>query len=158
MARLFNVYKKDGTKILTEVTSPATITGLAVNTEYTTGDYQVTAIDGDAPESTKIDIPAFKTAPYDTVATISATLGTLRFNNVGDTQQTTAIVMPSTANQTVVFSTDYPEYFKIEQTGSTAIVTLLKDNTVPELMENLDIKITSEDGLVSKVIQCFHTV
>lgn len=63
MAKVFNVYKKDGTKVLTEVTSPATITGLVANTQYAKGDYQATAIDDDAPESEKVDIPAFKTLP-----------------------------------------------------------------------------------------------
>lgn len=61
MARVFNVYKKDGTKVLDDVTSPAVITGLTADTQYNTGDYQVSAIEDDKPESEKVDVPAFKT-------------------------------------------------------------------------------------------------
>ncbi|WAX22081.1 tail tube protein [Enterococcus phage vB_EfaS_Ef6.1] len=63
MTKKFNVYKKDGTKVLTEVASPAVITGLTADTTYTKGDYQVSAIEDGKPESEKIDIPEFKTQP-----------------------------------------------------------------------------------------------
>lgn len=61
MARVFNVYKKDGTKVLDGVTSPAVITALTADTQYAKGDYKVSAIDDDKPESEKVDLPAFKT-------------------------------------------------------------------------------------------------
>lgn len=61
MAKVFNVYKKDGTKVLTEVASPAVITGLTAGTTYAKGDYQVSAIEDGKAESKKIDIPEFKT-------------------------------------------------------------------------------------------------
>lgn len=61
MARVFNVYKKDGTKVLDGVASPAVVTGLTADTQYAKGDYQVSAIDDDKPESAKVDVPAFKT-------------------------------------------------------------------------------------------------
>lgn len=62
MSRVFNIYKKDGTKVLDKVSSPAVITALTQDTQYNKGDYQATAIDDDKPESEKVDIPAFKTA------------------------------------------------------------------------------------------------
>lgn len=61
MARKFNVYKKTGEKVVTEATSPVTITGLTAETEYKKGDFQVTAIEDGKAESTKVDVPAFTT-------------------------------------------------------------------------------------------------
>lgn len=61
MAKKFNVYKKTGEKIVTEQASPVTITGLTAETTYAKGDYQVTAIEDGKPESTKVDVPEFKT-------------------------------------------------------------------------------------------------
>lgn len=63
MGKVFNVYKKDGTKVLTEDTSPAVITGLTADTTYAKGDYKVSAIEEGKPESEKVDIPEFKTQP-----------------------------------------------------------------------------------------------
>lgn len=63
MAKVFNVYKKDGTKVLTEVASPAVIAGLTADTTYAKGDYKVSAIEDGKPESEKVDIPEFKTQP-----------------------------------------------------------------------------------------------
>lgn len=61
MVRKFNVYKKTGEKVVTEATSPVTITGLIAETEYAKGDFQVTAIEDGKAESTKVDVPAFTT-------------------------------------------------------------------------------------------------
>lgn len=61
MAKVFNVYKKTGEKIVTEQASPVTITGLTAETTYAKGDFQVTAIEEGKPESTKVDVPAFTT-------------------------------------------------------------------------------------------------
>ncbi|QAX97302.1 hypothetical protein Max_09 [Enterococcus phage vB_EfaS_Max] len=61
MAKVFNVYKKSGKKVVTEQPSPITITGLKAETDYATGDYQVTAIEDGKPESSKVDVPAFTT-------------------------------------------------------------------------------------------------
>lgn len=61
MAKLFNVYKKTGEKVVTEQPSPVTITGLTVETPYSKGDFQVTAIEDGKPESSKVDVPAFTT-------------------------------------------------------------------------------------------------
>lgn len=61
MVRKFNVYKKSGEKVVTEATSPVTITGLTASTEYAKGDFQVTAIEDGKPESSKVDVPAFTT-------------------------------------------------------------------------------------------------
>lgn len=61
MAKKFNVYKKTGEKVVTEQTSPVTITGLTAETVYAKGDYQVTAIEDGKPESSKVDVPAFTT-------------------------------------------------------------------------------------------------
>lgn len=61
MAKKFNVYKKTGEKVVTEATSPVTITGLTPETEYKKGDFQVTAIEDGKAESTKVDVPAFTT-------------------------------------------------------------------------------------------------
>ena len=61
MAKVFNVYKKTGKKVVTEQPSPVTITGLNAETEYAKGDYQVTAIEDGKPESSKVDVPAFTT-------------------------------------------------------------------------------------------------
>lgn len=63
MAKVFNVYKKNGTKVLTEVTSPAKITGLTADTTYPKGEFQVSAIEEGKKESEKVDIPEFKTKP-----------------------------------------------------------------------------------------------
>jgi hypothetical protein len=63
MAKVFNVYKKTGEKVVTEKPSPVTITGLTAETPYSKGDFQVTAIEDGKPESSKVDVPAFtKTA------------------------------------------------------------------------------------------------
>lgn len=61
MAKVFNVYKKTGEKIVTEQPSPVTITGLTAETGYAKGDFQVTAIEDGKPESSKVDVPAFTT-------------------------------------------------------------------------------------------------
>lgn len=61
MAKVFNVYKKTGEKIVTEKPSPVTITGLTAETEYAKGDFQVTAIEDGKPESSKVDVPVFTT-------------------------------------------------------------------------------------------------
>lgn len=61
MAKLFNVYKKTGEKIVTEKPSPVTITGLTAETEYQKGDFKVTAIEDGKSESSKVDVPAFTT-------------------------------------------------------------------------------------------------
>lgn len=61
MVRKFNVYKKTGEKVVTEATSPVTITGLTAETEYAKGDFQVTAIEDGKAESTKVDVLAFTT-------------------------------------------------------------------------------------------------
>ncbi|QBZ69114.1 tail tube protein [Enterococcus phage vB_EfaS_Ef6.1] len=61
MTKVFNVYKKDGTKVLTEVTSPAKITGLLADKTYPKGEFQVSAIEEGKAESEKVDIPEFKT-------------------------------------------------------------------------------------------------
>lgn len=61
MARTFNVYKKDGTKILTEQASPVKITGLTADTQYALGDYLVSAVEEGKEESDKVEVPAFKT-------------------------------------------------------------------------------------------------
>lgn len=61
MAKVFNIYKKDGSKVLTGVTSPAKLTGLTPNTQYGKGDYQATAVEDGKLESEKVDLPAFKT-------------------------------------------------------------------------------------------------
>ncbi|ASZ75656.1 hypothetical protein phiSHEF4_63 [Enterococcus phage phiSHEF4] len=61
MAKVFNVYKKTGEKIVTEKPSPVTITGLTAETEYAKGDFQVTAVEDGKPESTKVDVPEFTT-------------------------------------------------------------------------------------------------
>lgn len=61
MAKVFNVYKKTGEKVVSEKPSPVTITGLTAETEYAKGDFQVTAIEDGKPESSKVDVPAFTT-------------------------------------------------------------------------------------------------
>lgn len=61
MAKVFNVYKKTGEKIVSEQPSPVTITGLIAETPYSKGDFQVTAIEDGKPESSKVDVPAFTT-------------------------------------------------------------------------------------------------
>ncbi|QBZ69817.1 hypothetical protein [Enterococcus phage vB_EfaS_Ef5.4] len=61
MAKVFNVYKKTGEKIVSEKPSPVTITGLTAETLYSKGDFQVTAIEDGKPESTKVDVPEFTT-------------------------------------------------------------------------------------------------
>lgn len=61
MAKVFNVYKKSGEKVVSEQPSPVTITGLTAGTTYAKGDYQVTAIEDGKPESSKVDVPAFTT-------------------------------------------------------------------------------------------------
>lgn len=61
MAKVFNVYKKTGEKIVTEKPSPVTITGLTAETVYSKGDFQVTAIEDGKPESSKVDVPTFTT-------------------------------------------------------------------------------------------------
>lgn len=61
MAKVFNVYKKTGEKIVSEQASPVTITDLIAGTEYSKGNFQVTAIEDGKPESSKVDVPAFTT-------------------------------------------------------------------------------------------------
>lgn len=61
MAKVFNVYKKTGEKIVSEQPSPVTITGLTAETPYSKGDFQVTAIEDGKPESSKVDVPGFTT-------------------------------------------------------------------------------------------------
>lgn len=61
MAKVFNVYKKTGEKVVTGQPSPVTITGLTAETPYAKGDFQVTAIEDGKPESTKVDVPEFTT-------------------------------------------------------------------------------------------------
>ena len=41
MAKVFNVYKKTGEKIVSEKPSPVTITGLTAETPYSKVDFQV---------------------------------------------------------------------------------------------------------------------
>lgn len=62
MVRKFNFYKKDGTRVLTEVASPATLTGLSARTSYAKGDFTVTSVE-DNSESASVEVPAFKTSP-----------------------------------------------------------------------------------------------
>ena len=61
MAKVFNVYKKTGEKIVSEKPSPVTITGLTAETQYNKGDFQVTAIEDGKSESSKVDVPQFTT-------------------------------------------------------------------------------------------------
>lgn len=61
MTRVFNVYTKDGTKVLSGVKSPAVVTGLSGGITHVKGSLQVTAIDDDKPESEKVDVPEFTT-------------------------------------------------------------------------------------------------
>lgn len=61
MAKVFNVYKKTGEKIVSEKPSPVTITDLTAEKEYAKGDFQVTAIEDGKPESSKVDVPQFTT-------------------------------------------------------------------------------------------------
>lgn len=44
MAKVFNVYKKTGEKVVSEKPSPVTITDLTAETEYAKGDFQVTVL------------------------------------------------------------------------------------------------------------------
>lgn len=59
MARTFQIFKKDGTKVI-EGASPLEITGIAANTQVAKGDYYAVAVENNI-ESQKVDIPAFKT-------------------------------------------------------------------------------------------------
>lgn len=95
MARTFKVYKKDGTKV-GEGASPVSITGLTPDTQYNAGDYTISAVE-DGNESTKVDIPAFKTKVA-TVAvtgvTVNPTATTLK---IGEGADITVAIAPDNA-------------------------------------------------------------
>lgn len=63
---MFNLYKKDGTKLISEVASPIHINSLIPETTYAAGDYLVSASDPERPqdgESEKVELPSFTTKP-----------------------------------------------------------------------------------------------
>lgn len=121
MARVFNVYKKDGTKVLDGVASPAVITGLTQNTQYASGDYQASAIDDGKPESVKVDIPAFKTkvtnVPVTGVTVSSATV-------------TEAIGQGSNVDITVAPANATNKAWTLEGKNDAIATAVVTDNTV----------------------------
>lgn len=137
MAKVFNVYKKTGEKIVTEQPSPVRITGLTQNKEYAKGEFTVTAIEEGKPESEKVDVPAFKTK-VTVVAVSGVTLAPATASiEVGATQQLTPTVAPANAtNKAVTYASAKPG---IATVSSTGLVTGVAAGTA-------EITVTTTDG------------
>lgn len=119
MAKVFNIYKKDGTKVLDGVTSPAKITGLTPDTTYPKGEFQASAIEEGKEESEKVDIPEFKTAvPYVMPLEIKATKTNVALT-VGETDTVKVTLLPENAtDKTLVFDNLNKDTAKVTHDGN----------------------------------------
>lgn len=136
MAKKFNVYKKDGTKVVTESESPVTITGLTQNTDYAKGDFTATAIEDGKPESERVDIPAFKTK-VTTVPVTGVTIAPKTASvEVGATVQVTGTVAPANAtNKAVSYESSDTTKATVNETG---LVTGVAEGTATITVKTAD--------------------
>lgn len=121
-----------------------TIDGLNANTDYASGDYQV-SFSNENGESGKVAVPAFKTkAILVTGVTLNKQATTLE---VGGTETLSATVAPSTAtNKALTFSSSNSEVATVDNAGK---VTAIAAGTA-------DVIATSTEG--NKTATCVVTV
>ncbi|MDN6414797.1 Ig-like domain-containing protein [Staphylococcus gallinarum] len=148
MADTLKVYK--GTDLVgsaergSDGTASVTINELEANTDYPAGTFQV-AFANDNGESTKVNVPAFKTNPIKvTGVTLDKTELAL---NVGDSATLQATVSPSTAtDKTLTYATSDNAIATVDENG---VVTAVAAGTA-------NITVTTNDG--SKTATCNLTV
>lgn len=117
-----------------------TIDGLSPNTSYEQGTYQV-SYSKDGNESTKVDVPAFKTLPVG-VQSVTLDIEDLTLD-IGQTHQLTATVSPSNAtDKSVSYSSN-----------STDIATVTNEGLI-EAKSNGTAKITvkTKDGNKTAIV------
>lgn len=119
MSRNFNVYTKDGTKILERIPSPVVITGLKADTVYPKGTFKVSAFDDKLPESKRIDVPEFKTKPAPVVLPLELKADKPIVNvGIGATDKVTVTVLPANAtDKTLVFDNLNSDTAKVTHDG-----------------------------------------
>ena len=148
MADILNVYQGESIISSAEYVdgiATVSIDGLEANTDYAAGTYQVSR-QNDNGESSKVDVPAFKTKPIN-VTGVTLDKSTLSLEE-GTTGNLVATVAPSTASdKTVTFASSDAEVATVDNTGK---VTAVKEG-------NADITVESiADG--SKTAKCTLTV
>lgn len=142
MAKL-NLYK--GEELLQSVDkqegkTTVTIENLISNTDYTAGEYQV-SFSNDSGESSKVDVPAFKT---DATGVVSVTLDVETLDlTVGETHQLVATIAPDNAsNKNVSYEVD-----------NDSIATVTQDGVVEAVgAGSAVVSVTTEDGSLSDVV------
>ena len=147
MADILNVYQGESIISSAEYVdgiATVSIDGLEANTDYAAGTYQVSR-QNDNGESSKVDVPAFKTKPIN-VTGVTLDKSTLSLEE-GTTGNLVATVAPSTASdKTVTFASSDAEVATVDNTGK---VTAVKAG-------NADITVTTKDG--NKTAKCTLTV
>ena len=147
MADILNVYQGESIISSAEYVdgiATVSIDGLEANTDYAAGTYQVSR-QNDNGESSKVDVPAFKTKPIN-VTGVTLDKSTLSLEE-GATGNLVATVAPSTASdKTVTFASSDAEVATVDNTGK---VTAVKAG-------NADITVTTKDG--NKTAKCTLTV
>lgn len=155
MTKLFNVYKKDGTKVLDGVESPAKITGLTADTTYPKGEFKVSAIEEGKAESEKIDIPEFKTKvrivlPMELKAdkpTVQVTTGkteTVKVTVLPDNATDKTLVFDNLNSDTAKVTHDGKGLFTIEGVSAGTKTLHVMSQANPAV--TLDINIIVEDA------------
>lgn len=111
-----------------------TLTGLNPDTDYVKGTYQIAWRENDQ-ESSKIDVPAFRTEHYG-VQSISVDNGDVTLN-VGDTKQVVTTVKPNdVSNKKVTYTTNNEPVATVSETG---VITGVKSG-------NATITVKSDDN------------
>ena len=148
MADILNVYQGESIISSAEYVdgiATVSIDGLEANTDYAAGTYQVSR-QNDNGESSKVDVPAFKTKPIN-VTGVTLDKSTLSLEE-GTTGNLVATVAPSTASdKTVTFASSDVAIATVDNTGK---VTAVKAGTAEITVESL------MDG--SKTAKCELTV
>lgn len=137
MADTLNLYKGESlvsSSAYAEGKATVTINELEANTDYPVGTYKV-ARQNEHGESSKVDVPAFKTKPI-TVTGVTIAPKTASVD-VGSTTKLSSTVAPSTAtNKKVTYSS-----------SADNIATVTADGTVEGVAEGeATITVTAQDG------------
>ena len=137
MADTLNVYQGESIISSAEYVdgiATVSIDGLEANTDYAAGTYQVSR-QNDNGESTKVDVPAFKTKP---IAVTGVTLDKTSLTiDVGNTATLVATVAPSTATDKSISYVSSNE--AVATMDNEGLVTAIGAGTT-------DITVTTTDG------------
>lgn len=141
MADTFRIYKDD--EVIVEGVSPLAITGVAPNTEVSSGTYRATRLI-EGKESAKVDIPAFKTLPINvTGVTLNKSSISLE---VGASETLIASVAPENATDKGIVWT----------TSNSTFATVTNGKVVAVGQGLATITATTKDG--AKTAKCTVTI